>query len=420
MKTFATTRRPASLRSPVRRSASPPLRSAAESAVVRNVLHGPRLQPKLTVGPPDDAYEREADRVADAVMRMPEPKGRIQRLCPECEEEMQRQPAPEKEEEEEEEKKLQRKETPGQVPDATPDLESRIAALQGGGDPLPSSEWAFFEPRFGRAFGDVRIHSGLEAADLAQRVHARAFTLGRSVVFGKGEDRPGTEAGRRLLAHELPHVVQQSRDSSPVVSPKVLQRREVCDENGVCRSEPGPEESALEPLGDVSLPQSGAATPQVIAAVGSALVPSGDCTPVEHAALQAEVKEYCDRNRSCRATDSCPDLLEKISNNQGCIQARVKINTKCFKGGDPGHITAVQYAVNSLANCWLIYQSKCQQQPLTVPEPVQSPQTAPTADRDFLQRMSELTGLTGAALILYLIVSEGSRLFPPRNLIPVP
>jgi len=173
---------------------------------VRQILHGPRLQPKLTVGPPGDAYEREADRVADAVMRMPEPEGRVQRVCAECEEEMHRQPAPEEEDEE----KLQAKEMPGQVPEVTPDLESRFTALQGSGQPLPSSERAFFEPRFGQDFSSVRIHSGPEAADLAQRVQARAFTLGHSVVLGKGEDRPGTTAGRQLLAHELTHVVQQS------------------------------------------------------------------------------------------------------------------------------------------------------------------------------------------------------------------
>jgi len=190
---------------------------------VRRILHGPRLQPKLTVGPPGDAYEREADRVADAVMRMPEPEGRVQRACAECEEEMQRQPATEKEEEDED-KTLQAKETPGQIPEVTPDLESRIAALRGGGEPLPSSERAFFEPRFGQEFGDVRIHSGPEAADLAQRVQARAFTLGDSIVFGAGQYAPGDGAGRQLLAHELTHVVQQGREQAR----RVIQRDE-CD-----------------------------------------------------------------------------------------------------------------------------------------------------------------------------------------------
>jgi hypothetical protein len=218
---------------------------------VREVLHGSHLQAKFTVGPPGDACEREADRVADEVMRMPEPVGRvqracaeceeemqrsplqaspscehIQRLCPECQEEMQRQPAPDPEEDEA--KMLRAKETPGQIPEVTPDLESRIAALQGSGQPLPSSDRAFFEPRFGRDFGAVRIHSGLEAADLAQRVHARAFTVGKSVLLGRGEDRPGTEAGRLLLAHELTHVVQQGSEASTgSADAATLQRDEV-------------------------------------------------------------------------------------------------------------------------------------------------------------------------------------------------
>lgn len=204
MKTYSALRKPAARLRP----GGPVVAAQAHMAApaVRQVLYSPRPQAKLTVGPPGDAYEREADQVADAVMRMPEPEGRVQRVCAECEDEMQRQPNPD----EEEEKKLQTKEMPGRIPEVTPDLETRISALRGSGQPLPSSERAFFEPRFGQDFGDVRVHSGPEAADLAQRVQARAFTLGSSVVLGKGEDRPGTEAGRRLLAHELTHVVQQS------------------------------------------------------------------------------------------------------------------------------------------------------------------------------------------------------------------
>lgn len=66
--------------------------TAVQRAAVRHILHGPRLQPKLTVGAPDDAYEREAERVADGVLQMPEPAARIQRTCPECKEELREQP----------------------------------------------------------------------------------------------------------------------------------------------------------------------------------------------------------------------------------------------------------------------------------------------------------------------------------------
>jgi hypothetical protein len=68
------------------------------------------------------------------------------------------------------------------------------------------------------------------------------------------------------------------------------------------------------------------------------------------------------------------------------------------------------------------YRLRCERRPppVPVPEPVRAPRRVPEVDRGFMDRMAEITGLTGAALITYLIISEGSRLFPPRNLIPVP
>jgi len=166
------------------------------------------LQPKLTVNEPGDRYEQEADRVAEAVMRMPDLAGTptrpgIQRVRPE--DDVQRQV----EEDEEEEERVQAKEAPGQAPEVTPETAAAIDGLRGGGQPLDRATRAYMEPRFGYDFGQVRIHTDAGAADTARSVQARAFTLGRDVVFGASEYRPGTEAGRRLLAHELTHVVQQ-------------------------------------------------------------------------------------------------------------------------------------------------------------------------------------------------------------------
>ncbi|MCX9079358.1 MAG: DUF4157 domain-containing protein, partial [Candidatus Methanoperedens sp.] len=90
-----------------------------------------------------------------------------------------------------------------------PGIESRIHALQGGGEPLPPAERAFFEPRFGYDFSQVRIHAGPEAAQSARALNAHAYTVGRDVVFAAGEYAPGSDPGRRLIAHELTHVVQQ-------------------------------------------------------------------------------------------------------------------------------------------------------------------------------------------------------------------
>jgi len=165
---------------------------------VRQILHASRPQAKLTVGAPDDAFEKEADQVADQVMRMPEPG--VQRMCHECEEEN--------------EARISRKESaPGQAPAVPGGFEQRFSTLHGSGQPLPASERAFFEPRFGHDFSNVRLHSGSAASELARSVQARAFTLGDSIVLGTGE---GGESGRELLAHELTHVVQQGGSATQV------------------------------------------------------------------------------------------------------------------------------------------------------------------------------------------------------------
>jgi hypothetical protein len=77
----------------------------------------------------------------------------------------------------------------------------------GGGRPLPARVRDFFEPRFGTDLGDVRVHTGADAAEAAKAFAARGYAVGRHVVFGAGQFAPGTPAGDRLLAHELAHVV---------------------------------------------------------------------------------------------------------------------------------------------------------------------------------------------------------------------
>lgn len=196
------------------------------------------MQTKLQVSRPGDQYEQEADRVADQVMRMPDPTAarepiiggalprisRLQRKCEQCEEEeIQRQPM-EGKMEEDEESAFQAKEVAGQTPQVSPAMQARISSLQGGGEPLPASSRDFFEPRFGRDFSQVRVHTGAPDAESARSVNAAAFTIGRDIVFGSGRYSPGTEAGDRLLAHELTHVVQQTGAHSPSSHDTMLQR----------------------------------------------------------------------------------------------------------------------------------------------------------------------------------------------------
>ncbi|MDM0109638.1 DUF4157 domain-containing protein [Variovorax sp. J22R24] len=84
-----------------------------------------------------------------------------------------------------------------------------VAVQRGGGAPLAPAQRAYFEPRFGRDFGDVRVHTGDRAARSAQSLAARAYTAGSDVVFAAGEFTPDSSGGRKLLAHELAHIVQQ-------------------------------------------------------------------------------------------------------------------------------------------------------------------------------------------------------------------
>ena len=81
--------------------------------------------------------------------------------------------------------------------------------LGSSGHSLDPATRAFFEPRFGFDFSQVRVHSSSDAASSAQAVNAHAYTVGSHIVFGSGRFAPGTQDGRRLLAHELTHVVQQ-------------------------------------------------------------------------------------------------------------------------------------------------------------------------------------------------------------------
>lgn len=200
--------RHSSLRPPSLASRSSPNHPAGSSASVSQhsfgsvAVHrraGIGVQPKLKVNEPGDRYEQEADRVADQVMRMPTRS-------------LQRQ-----EVSEEEDDFLQRKST-GQDRAGGRDAPGHVReTISGTGHPLDAATRAYMEPRFGRDFGDVRVHTGGSAAASAGDINARAYTVGHDVVFGAGEYAPDSSAGRRLIAHELTHVVQQ-RGGSPLRS----------------------------------------------------------------------------------------------------------------------------------------------------------------------------------------------------------
>lgn len=103
---------------------------------------------------------------------------------------------------------LQRKTAISTEPAGVPPIVYDV--LRYSGRPLDPAMRTFMEPRFGRDFSQVRVHTDAAAAASAREVHARAYTVGRDVVFGAGRYEPATPEGRRLIAHELTHVLQQS------------------------------------------------------------------------------------------------------------------------------------------------------------------------------------------------------------------
>lgn len=208
------------------------------------------LQPKLVIGSPNDRYEQEADRVADQMMRMPEPIVQRQIESEEAEEEtLQTQPLSEQItplvqrqvnslEEEEEEETLQTKMASSKQRTISSNLQNRITSLQGAGQPLSQSERAFFEPRFGVDFSPVRIHADFQAAEAAEAVNAHAFTLGQNIVFGAGQYDPKSSKGQHLLAHELTHTLQQKGKvtSSGAINIQRSFCPSVCNGRSLCRA----------------------------------------------------------------------------------------------------------------------------------------------------------------------------------------
>ena len=174
------------------------LQQTTGNHAVQRMLKSGAIQASIRIGQPNDLYELEADRVADQVMRMPEPG--VQRQC------SSRNRCPLKDKEE---KKSRIQPKPGYASPERASVPDSFVTGSGTGQPLDPATRAFFEPRFGADFRDVRVHTGSMAAESAGGISARAYTYGTDIVFGKNQYTLGSPEGRRLLAHELTHVIQQ-------------------------------------------------------------------------------------------------------------------------------------------------------------------------------------------------------------------
>jgi len=172
------------------------------------------IQAKLKIGAHDDKYEKEADQVADQVMRMPAnvASGENHLGAKKVESaESKIQPSSISGANEYIESPEQAQKS---VPAVPPNFNSSLQSLGVGGQALSVAERQFFEPRFGADFSSIKIHSGKQAQQLAGSINARAFTLGSHIVFGAGEYSPDSTRGQHLMAHELTHTLQQNSQSS--------------------------------------------------------------------------------------------------------------------------------------------------------------------------------------------------------------
>ncbi len=202
------------------------------------------LQRKLAIGAVNDPLEAEADAMADRVMqgsaRMVAVPGRATssilhrkcacgdsgKPCAKCEEEKN---------------KLQRKAAGVVTPTEAPPIVHDV--LSSPGQPLDAATRSFMEPRFGYDLSEVHVHTGDQAARSARAMNALAYTVGRDVVFGANRYVPGTQEGRKLLAHELTHVVQQGNSQSGVV------RRTTGSTSSGTAAPPGPMANPPAPSG---------------------------------------------------------------------------------------------------------------------------------------------------------------------------
>jgi hypothetical protein len=173
----------------------------AGNLATQRLLRSETSESRLSISAPGDSDEREADRIAEQMIgssSTEEPQHRDERP--------------------------QAKRADSTGFEAAGSLQPVHAGLSTSGQPLDRDSRAFFEPRLGTDLQAVRVHTGREADAAARSLHARAFTLGSNVVFGQGQYQPRSESGRRLLGHELAHVVQQSGESSSAAHAARIQR----------------------------------------------------------------------------------------------------------------------------------------------------------------------------------------------------
>ncbi len=174
-----------------------------------NDLHGQSQEPlfiqaKLAIGQPNDKYEKEADAMGEKIVRKSKKDVSISNTSL-----VQRK--------KEEISQVQLKPSNStNVNTTSPSFESKLQASKGNGNPMSTTVKAEMESGFGRNFNNVRIHTGTKAIQMSKDIGAKAFTNGNNIYFNSNKYNPSSTSGKRLLAHELTHVVQQKSNSNTI------------------------------------------------------------------------------------------------------------------------------------------------------------------------------------------------------------
>ena len=385
-----------------------------------SLSNGNVIQAKLKIGSPNDRYEIEAEGVAERVLQMHETEEEIIPAAP-------------------------RLRVAGDACNASPvsdSIERKIYGLKGKGRPLARSEREYYEPRFGRDFGHVRVHGGGTADELTESIGAKAFTVGNEVVLGSGVDRG-------VMAHELGHVVQQENFKT-----KIQCSFNAC--TGLIENPVGITIITGTEVHQVIQDHFIATTP---GAIRNFSIPGASATPLRTQGLCGEETNFINPQPiGGMAGFGYPDLTQLTPGGILLIAEVKPAAIPCLIDGEEQLLRCIDQgnAMDPVQIAWrnalgikvvapmlmshyippsfimpgfVILTGWCNPglmaySVVPVPPPVTSPETEtesePVADNGFWDTMANLTGLTGAALVAYVIISEGSRIFIPRNAIPIP
>ncbi len=206
------------------------------------------IQPKLKINSPGNKYEQEADSMANQVMSMSttfiqhkhigsakNEQGHIQQkplveqistLSSSCLAQCKSTKC-----EEEEKQVLQTKSNTGIKGKASNNLTNQVQQSQGSGLSMDNDTKSFMESRFGVDFSNVRIHTNSTAHNMNQEINARAFTVANNIYFNRGQYNPKIDSGKKLLAHELTHVIQQNGNHNSEFAQRSVDEDEITGGN---------------------------------------------------------------------------------------------------------------------------------------------------------------------------------------------